>query len=78
MSGLKNSTKSKMDKSWFQLSTGNNHNAIIYTFDQCTKLILTCSVDCANHQFSTKHDENKYKQFAAHLQASIKEQFPQV
>jgi len=36
------------------------------------------SINCQSHNTSTKHDENKYRAFANHLQASVREQFPQV
>lgn len=39
---------------------------------------IFCSINCHNHQVSTKHDENKYHAFANHIQASVREQFPQV
>ncbi len=35
-------------------------------------------VDCHLHSQTTNHDENKYKAFAQHLQAAIKEQFPTI
>lgn len=36
------------------------------------------SVNCRNHNTSTKHDEEKYKAFAQNLQGAIREQFPLV
>jgi len=56
-----------MDKLWSLLNTGTYLLISAYCF---------YSVNCADHNTTTKHDETKYKAFALHLQASIREQFP--
>lgn len=64
---MRNSIRYEMDKLWSPLNTGT----LLW-------INFILSINCHDHNTTTKHDENKYKAFALNLQGAVREQFPLV